>query len=126
MSYYATGNRPIFSTSVPTAAPSTASVIAFLDSTQLGTAFFDRTGQSMDVRITLIAGCDTNAAWQFERRDSSTLADPALETVWFRSPANQSGQYVFAMRLGRDQFLQARMASTGANANCYIQAEALL
>jgi hypothetical protein len=78
------------------------------------------------VRITLIAGCDTNAAWQFERRDSSTLADPALETVWFRSPANQSGQYVFAMRLGQGQFLQARMASTGANANCYIQAEALL
>lgn len=125
MSYYATGNRPIFSTTAPTAAPSTATLIAFLDSTQLGTASF-AAGQSLDFRITLIAGCDTNAAWQFERADSSTLADPVPETVWFRSPSNQSGQYVFAMRLERNQFLRARMASTGANAMAYIQAEPLV
>ena len=124
MSYYDLGNRPIFSTSAPTAAPSTATVVAFLDSTQLGTANF-RAGQSMCVRVTLIAGCDTNAAWQFERRDSSTLADPAKETVWFRSPSNQSGQYVFATCLEKNEFLQLRMASTGANATAYIQADPL-
>ena len=125
MSYYASGNRPIFSTTAPTAAPSTATIIAFLDSTQLGTASF-ASGQSLDYRITLIAGCDTNAAWQFERAESSTLADGAAETVWFRSPSNQSGQYVFAMRLEKNQFLRTRMASTGANAMAYIQAEPLI
>lgn len=124
MSYYDWGNKPIFSTSAPTAAPSTSTLIAFLDSTQLGTKNY-AVGQSQCFRITLIAGCDTNAAWQFERYDSSTLADPVPETVWFRSPANQSGQYVFAMCAERNQGFRARMASTGANANAYIQAEPL-
>lgn len=124
MAYFDWGNKPVFSTTAPTAAPSTASIIAFLDSTQLGTAFF-QTGQSRCFRVTLIAGCDTNAAWQFERATSSTLADPVPETVWFRSPSNQSGQYVFAMCLEKNEFLRARMASTGANAVAYIQAEPL-
>ena len=48
MAYFNWGNRPIFSTSAPTAAPSTATVVAFLDSTQLGTASFQQ-GQSMCV-----------------------------------------------------------------------------
>lgn len=118
------GNKPVFSTQAPTAAPSTSAIIAALDSTVLGTAFF-QTGQSMIGRVTLIAGCDTNAAWQFERADSSTLADAVPETVWFRSPANQSGQYVFNMAMEKNQFLRLRMASTGANANGYIQFEPL-
>jgi hypothetical protein len=124
MSYYDFGNRPIFSTTAPTAAPSTATLIAFLDSTQLGTASF-AAGQSRNFRITLIAGCDTNAAWQCERADSSTLTDAVPETVWFRSPSNQSGQYIFAMCLEKNQFLRTRMVSTGANAMAYMQAEPL-
>lgn len=124
MSYYDFGNKPIFSTQGITAAPSTATIIAGLDSTQLGTAFF-RSGQSQCVRVTFIAGCDTNALWQFERCDSSTLADPVPETVFVRSPSNQSGQYVFAMCMEANQFLRARLGSTGSNAVAYIQAEPL-
>lgn len=123
MAYYDWGNKPIFSTSAPTAAPSTATLVAFLDSTQLGTAAFT-SGQSRGYRITLIAGCDTNAAWQFERANSTALAGP-VETVYFRSPSNQSGQYVFAMHLEQNQLLRLRMLSTGANAAGYIQAEPL-
>lgn len=124
MAYFDWGNRPIFSTSAPVAAPSTTTLVAFLDSTQLGTASFV-SGQSRGYRITLIAGCDTNAAWQFERANSSTLADAVPETVYFRSPSNQSGQYVFAMHFERNQFARLRMLSTGANAAGYIQAEPL-
>ena len=124
MAYFDWGNKPIFSTAGPTAAPSTGTIIAALDSTQLGTVHFTGS-QSRVFRVTTIAGCDTNAAWQLERCDSSTLADPVAETVWFRSPSNQSGQYVFAMCLERNQFIRARMNSTGANAMAYLQAEPL-
>lgn len=123
MAYFDWGNKPIFSTQAPTAAPSTTTLVAELDSTQLGTASF-AASQSRQYRITLIAGCDTNAAWQFERA-ASTAVGSAVETVWFRSPSNQSGQYVFDMHLEKDQRLRLRMASTGANANGYIQAQPL-
>lgn len=118
------GNAPLFSTQGVTAAPSTATVIGAIDSTVLGTANF-ATNQSRLFRVTLIAGCDTNAAWRFERAASSTIADAVPETIWFRSPSNQSGQYVFTMTLEKNQFLRARMESTGANASAYINAEPL-
>jgi hypothetical protein len=123
MAYFDWGNKPIYSTQGIVSAPSTASIIGAIDSTVLGTASF-RAGQSRHFRITAIIGCDTNAAWQVERTPSTAL-DAAVETVWIRTPNNQSGQYVFAMCFEKDQFLRARMVSTGANAACYLQAEPL-
>ena len=124
MAWHDWGNKPTFSTQGITAAPSTGTLIGAIDSTVLGTASY-RPGQSGCFRVTWIVGCDTNAAWQLERAASSTLTDAVPETIWLRSPSNQSGQYVGTMCLEKDQFLRARMASTGANAAAYIQAEPL-
>lgn len=124
MAYFDWGNKPLFSTQGPTASPSTSSIIAALDSTVLGTVHFTGS-QSRCFRVTWIVGSDTNVAWQLERADSSTLADAVPETVWVRSPSNQSGQYITTMTMERNQFLRARMLSTGANAVAYISAEPL-
>lgn len=125
MGWHDWGNKPVFSTQGITSAPSTATLIGAIDSTVLGTK--DLIGsQSRLFRVTWIVGCDTNAAWQLERAQSSTLADAVAETIWLRSPSNQSGQYVGTMNLERNDFLRARMASTGANAAAYIQAEPLI
>jgi hypothetical protein len=123
MAFHDWGNKPLFSTQGITAAPSTGSIIGAIDSTVLGTAFY-RAGQSGHFRVTWIVGCDTNAGWQLERATNSSL-DSAAETIWLRSPSNQSGQYVAPMVLEKDQFLRARMFSTGANAVAYINAEPL-
>lgn len=124
MAYFEWGNTPAFSTQGITAAPSTASIIGAIDSTVLRTATL-AVGQSQLFRVTAIIGCDTNAAWQIERAESSTLADAVPETVFVRTPANQSGQYLVTMKFERGQFLRARMLSTGANAACYLAAEPL-
>lgn len=115
------GNRPINSTGfAPVTGPSTATLLAELDSTVLGTVNF-RVGQSRIFQVTWIIGADTNVTWQLESAASSSLAD-GVDVIFPKTPTGQSAQYVTFHTLEKDYRLRARLFSTGANAAAYISA----
>lgn len=117
------GNTPINSTGfTPVAAPSTATLIAELDSTRLGTANF-AVGQSRLFQVTWIVGADTNATWQLESATSSSLAD-GVDVIFPKTPSGQSAQYVTFHVLEKDYRLRARQFSTAVNSAAYISAVA--
>ena len=126
MSWYDFGNPPITSTQGIIAAPSTASLIAELDSTELLTKDY-ATGQQHNFRVTVLAGASTSATFAFEHTLSTGLGSTAFvgAPVNFYTPTGQSAQYVFNMRAGKDSRFRVRLTSTAANAAATIQAEAL-
>lgn len=126
MSWYDFGNPPITSTQGIVAAPSTASLIAELDSTELLTKDFT-SGHQQNFRVTVIAGASTTATFALEHALSTGLGSTALvqAPINFYTPTGQSGQYVFNLRAGRDSRFRLRLSSTAANAAATIQAEAL-
>jgi hypothetical protein len=116
------GNPPINSTGfLPVAAPSTSTLLAELDSTQLGTKDF-RAGQSRLYRVNWILGADTNATWQCESATDTSLGS-GVEIFFPKTPSGQSAQYVTSHSLSRDMRLRARLFSTAVNAAAYISAE---
>ena len=118
------GNPPINSTGFsPVSAPSTSTLIAELDSTQLGTKDF-RGSQSRQFRVNWYLGADTNVTWQCETATSTDLAS-GQDVVFLKTPTGQTGQYVTSHVLSRDMRLRARLFSTGVNAAAYISAEPL-
>jgi|SRR6185295_12572406 len=121
MAFHDWGNPPINSTGfTPVAAPSTATLIAELDSTRLGTVFFD-TGQSRQYQVTWIVGADTNATWQLESATSSSLAD-GVDVIFPKTPSGQSAQYVTYHTLEKNMRLRARQFSTAVNSAAFISA----
>lgn len=125
MSWYDFGNPPIDSaTAQPTAAPSTSSLIAEIDSTQLGTANLGSTREHRIFRTTWLCGASTSAIFKLEVANSTAEADvSAVKYVY--TPTAQSAQYVFNVRVTKDSRLRVRMDSTAATATAAIQAEAL-
>lgn len=120
------GNQSINSTSAVIAAPSTASIIAMLDSTQLGTVNL-RDTQHKTFRVNWIVGCDTNATWQLEAAKDAGLSSASwVDVIFPKTVTSMSGQYVTQHTLTQNQFLRARMASTGSGASAYISAEPLV
>src|SRR5574342_303635 len=93
------GNPAVYSTTAqPVASPSTATLCAELDSTQLGTQNLV-TGQKVAVLVTWLLGGDTNVTWQCETA-SSTALGAGVDTLFIKTPANQSGQYITTHDLG--------------------------
>lgn len=126
MSWYAPGNHPINSTAGITAAPSTASLIAELDSTQLRTKDFGATYE-LNFNVKAILGASTTAIWQVEHAISTGLGSTAIiDTVFIQTPTGQSGEYTFDFRLQKDSRIRARLNSTAANAMAFLQAQALV
>ena len=127
MGFYDSGNPPINSTTgvgVVTA-PSTSSLIAEIDSTQLGTVNYTTSQQNL-FRVTWIVGADTSATWYLEQVPSTALTTATnATTIIVKSPTAQSAQYVTNHRLGQNDRLRVRMLSTGVNACASIQAEAI-
>lgn len=111
MAWHDWGNQPINSTTPqPVSNPSTGTLCAEIDSTQLGTAFL-RVGQSMNVQVSWLIGSDTSATWQLETATSTALA-AAADVVWIKTPTGQTGQYVTQHVLGKDYRIRARVNST--------------
>ena len=127
MGWYDSGNPPINSTGdhAVVSAPSTATLIAEIDSTQLGTNNF--TAQQTGLfRCTIGVGADSNATWQFEQVNSTALTTSTNPTTWFlKSPPSQTAQYVINCELRQNDRLRIRMESTKVNACGWIQAERL-
>ena len=115
--WYDWGNQPIWSTTGPQANPSTQTLLAELDSTQLGTKNFIA-GQSQGFRVTWIIGGDTVCAWQLEQSNSTAL-DAGVVKLFPRTPVNQHSQFVTTHVLELNQRLRARLASSNAGAAVY-------
>lgn len=125
MSFFAPGNTPVNSTlATPVAAPSTATLIAELDSTQLGTATW-ATGRQTDYRVTFLVGASTTVIWQLEHAASTSLAT-YLDQAFVITPTGMSGQYMVTWRLSTASRIRVRQFSTGNNACAYISAEPLV
>jgi hypothetical protein len=124
--YGGLGNQPINSTGAPVAAPSTATILAVLDSTMLGTVNF-ATGQHRAYRVNWMLGADTNVTWQCEVATGSGLSSASWVDVFYpKTVTSLSAQYVTSHILSKDQFLRARLFSTGANASAFISAVPLV
>jgi hypothetical protein len=126
MAWYDSGNPPICSTSVaqPVSNPSTATLLAEIDSTQLGTAFFSG-DQDRIYRVTWIVGADTSAVVQLEAANSTALS-ASSNTVFIRTPTGQSGQFVYHLQLHKNDRLRMRVNSTfTGSVTAFIQAEPL-
>jgi hypothetical protein len=92
MSWHGEGNRPVNSTTSVIAAGSTVTLYAELDSTVLGTAFYDAS-RSQVWQVTYVMGADTNVTWQVGPCTSTALSAGADE-FFPKTPTGQSGQYV--------------------------------
>lgn len=124
MAFFDSGNPPINSTGfAPIAAPSTATLVAELDSTQLGTKDFV-TGQSRIFVAHWIVGCDTAVTWQCEVATSTALG-AGREIFYPKTGTGLSAEFLTRHNLGPNERLRVRMFSTGANAAAFISAEAL-
>ena len=123
MAWHDIGNKPINSTGVTLqAAPSTATLLAELDSTMLGTVNFVP-GQSRIFQVTYIIGGDTGLTWQIGTC-ASTALNAGVDEFFPKSASFQSGQYVVQHTLEKDHRIRCRLQSTGTapNASAYISA----
>lgn len=122
--WYDWGNTPVNSTNIaqPVANPSTATLCAEIDSTQLGTQNL-ATGQSKNFRVTWILGADTNATFQCESASSTNL-NAGVDIIAIKTATAQSGQFVTNHVLGPNYRLRARVYSSfTGNVVALIQAE---
>lgn len=125
MAWFDWGNAPINSTATGIATnPDTTTLVAEIDSTQLGTANY-ATGQSGLFRTTWIVGCSTTAIMVLEQTASTALA-ATVDSTPVSIPTGQSGQYVLTMKLEKNHRLRVRMnSSVTATATAKIHAEPL-
>lgn len=103
--------------------PSSATLIAEIDSTQLASVL---KGGSLH-QVTFIIGASTNAIWMLEQASSTLLSAGAIrDRTYVQTPANQSGQYILTYKLEKGDRLRARIDGgiTGV-ATCKISAEPL-
>lgn len=115
------GNKPINSTGfAPVSAPSTATLLAELDSTMLGTVNF-ATGQNRIFQVTWIVGADTNATWQLESATDTGLAN-GVDILFPKTASGQSAQFNTVHTLEKNYRLRARMFSTASSGAAYISA----
>lgn len=129
MAWYDWGNQTILSTGAGLVSnPSTSTLIAEIDSTQLGTANFVA-NQHRVLAVTWLPGADTSATWQLEVAHSTALtAGPStsVDMLWVKTPSGQTGQYMTRHRIGKDGRVRMRVNSTfTGNATGSIVAEYL-
>lgn len=115
------GNQAINSTFAVTSSPSTSTLIAELDSTQLGTKDFV-TGQSRNYAVSYVLGGDTNTKWQVGVCTSTAL-NAGVDEFFPVTPTFQSAQYQIQHTLGPNYRIRARVTSSHAGAiHAYISA----
>jgi hypothetical protein len=124
MAFFDAGNPPITSTTGLVSNPSTATLCAELDSTQLGTKDYV-SGQSKKFMVRWIVGASTTALFQLEQANSTALS-ASTNVVNVYAATGLSAQFQYALELQKDDRLRIRVQSTfTGNVITTIQAEAL-
>lgn len=128
MSFFDWGNNSISSTTAqPLNNPTTGTLIAEIDSSQLGTAVFNG-GFQQNARVSWIVGvASTVGVWQLEHVLSTGLGSTAIiDQVMIGSATAQSAEFITTHRLATNSRLRARLfSSVSGNAFGFIQAELL-
>lgn len=121
--WYDWGNPPINSSALSATDPSTATLIAEIDSTQ----FDAQSSRTTGYRVTWIVGASTTAQFQLEHALSTGLGSTALrDRVTVFTASNQSGQFVTTVKREAGDRLRVRVAvALTATVNAKISAEAL-
>ena len=107
------GSTPINSTGGSSADgletnPSTATLIAEVDSTQLAQVAL---GGSL-YQVTYIIGASTNVTWMLEQALSTGLGSTAVrDRTYIQTPTGQSGQYILTYKLERGDRIRCRLQS---------------
>ena len=111
MGFFDVGSVPVFSTGAGTATnPSTTTLIAELDSTQLNS--FSGT-KAWPGQVTWIVGASTLATLVLEQATSTTIdSTTPRDAIQIQVPVNQSGQYMTKHRIEVGDRLRVRALST--------------
>ena len=125
MAYFESGNIPIVSTGAGlTTDPSTATLLAEIDSTQLASIL--PAGQPF--QVTAVIGASTNAQWRIEQCLSTGTGSTAIrDLVTILTPTAMSGQYTWKWQLQPGDRIRARVNSSfTATASAKLFAEPLV
>lgn len=134
MALYEWGGPAVSSTGAGTAAnPSTATLVAEIDSTQLrvltGSSVAGGVGaHGVPVRLTAILGGSTICDWRIEQVLSTGLdmSTAGRLSVPLLTPTGQSGQYVVSLMLEAGDRIRARLnSSITGTANAFLQVDPL-
>jgi hypothetical protein len=111
MAYFDWGNVPLKSTTVSVSDPSTATLIAEIDSTAFATVTTNRAGTAY--RVNWRVGASTGAIFLLERCTSTGLGSSAIaESCMIFTGANQTAQYVDTYKIDPGQRMRVRVASS--------------
>lgn len=134
MALYEWGSPPVNSTGAGTVAnPSTASLIAEIDSTQLqiitGSSVFEPRGHAVPVRLAATLGGSTILDWRLEQclstgLDMSTAGRVLIPSIF--TPTGQSGFYTYTLMVEPGDRIRARLnSSVTGTASAFLQVDPL-
>lgn len=134
MALYEWGGPEIHSTGAGTANnPSTATLVAEIDSTQLGivtgaATVGGKNGRTSPARLMATLGGSTSCDWRLEKSVSSTLADaPNFLVPSILTPTGQSGVYQFSIMVEPGDRIRARLnSSLTGSASAFLQVDPLV
>ena len=110
MAFFQTGNIPYNSTQAPATDPSTATLLAELDSTNFQVN--NRTPAERIYAVYAYLGGSTGAYWQVESATSTAL-NAGVDKFFLRTASGQTSQFVLKFRLtAQTDRIRARLAST--------------
>lgn len=96
MAFYLPGNTPINSTTLPQTDPSTAVLLAELDSTNFQLA--TRSPDARTYAVSAYLGGSTGAYWVVESATSTALS-ASVDRFFFRTASGQTSQFIVKFRL---------------------------
>lgn len=126
MAMFVSYNPPVNSTEVQASDPSSAAILAELNSSHFGTQNYTRGDRLYGVSVWL--GGSTAALWVVEQADSTNIASSAIvvNPTFLRTASNQHSQFVFTFKLGPQHRIRVRQPSTVTGSfSAYLQAQEL-
>lgn len=112
MSFFTPGSKAIASTAAPAANPSTTTLVAEVDSTQLQDV------HQQNVQVSWLVGCSTATTYRLEHCLSTGLGSTAVRDVsYVLVPKDQTGQYMTKHYVTEGDRFRVRVDAALASAN---------
>ena len=123
MAFFAPYNPPVNSTFAAESNPSTATIIAELESSNFGNNTHQRSDRIYGVNIWV--GGSTAATWWIEQATSTALTD-TTDRLTVRTASQQHSQFLKVFKLAANDRIRVRHASTVTGTfEAYLQAQEL-